>query len=310
METRGKAKYDGVLNIPQRQVGTYSIVHDLKRAGETVPLNTMRNNYFGQGGAQEIGYPYATRWHRLEYERGTWMTDLPVEQRQCDELIRGVFAGTVLVGGLGIGYAATVLAKRSGVRSVYVVEKSAEVIALVEDAMRRNLERPEADKIVVVHEDLFEFLKRQEIPNGRMFTHAFYDIWQLDSEHVFFDTVVPLLRLSNGVVRHRPICWNEDVMRGQLLFSLSSAMRPAPPGMEEGWPTREYMATPLPEDDPGAIWRNWRAPFFQWLIAANPSDKRAQEMAATYVRNYGMPAAEKSWQNILDAAVQRKAVTT
>jgi hypothetical protein len=76
---------------------------------------------------------------------------------------------------------------------------------------------PETGKVVVVNEDLFAYLRD---PPAQRFDCAFYDIWQSDGLGTYFDTVRPLLALSKGLVKTRPVCWNESVMAGQLVNAL------------------------------------------------------------------------------------------
>lgn len=275
------------LKIPEGKVGECEIRKFTTPAGQGVPLNSHRNRIFGaQGGDNTVTWPYDTIWTELVQEGARWMTDLPVEQRQHDELLIGV-RGNVLVGGLGLGYAATYLCARKSVKSVTVVEISPEVVELV----ARHVADPDR-KLRVVTADLFDYLKTYE---GKPFTNAFYDIWRSDGEYTFFYTVVPLHDLSKTKVTNRPICWQEDVMRGQLRWSIQSRMLFlanqdfAPRGTPD-------PSVPLDEKDAYAIWHNWSVPFFQWHKERQPNEQLTQKGIQIYSSIYGLAHWEHLWK--------------
>jgi hypothetical protein len=208
----------------------------------------------------------------------------------------------VLVGGLGLGYAVTVLARRPRIRHIVVVDNSHEVIQLVQRATLKNLGR-DAAKVTVVFQDLFDYLRRcRANPDHGVFTWAFYDIWTSDGEVTFFDTVLPLRNLSEGLVRHEPACWNEDVMRGQLATSLWTRamtldMSPPDRAVPEPAPREQNLAAycaRMPEDDQRAKWWNWRVPFFEWVRDFSPDTARMQRGAQFYASVYGC----KDWLDL------------
>jgi SAM-dependent methyltransferase len=229
------------------------------------------------------------------------MTDYPVEQRQIDELLKGM-RGRVLVGGLGLGYAAHRLKRMRAVWQVVVVEKSYEVLNLCGMHAQAGTAGP---KVELVHADLFDYLRNYK---GSAFDFAFYDIWQSDGEHTFFKVVCPLLQLSKDKVKHPPRCWNEDVMRGQLHLGLQQRLITAtfeltPP---EGDLTelaramvRPKHLPPLWEElKPGVlehydpIWHNWSVPFFQWWKETQPDEETLQVAIRHYAAGYGKAGFE------------------
>lgn len=300
MRTGAAVSYYPVLDIPEGRIGRFSVEHDVRAAGAPVPLGTMRTALFGQGAHEPLRYPHETRWHRLvERRQGVWMTDLPVEQRQCDDLIAGL-RGTVLVGGLGLGYAATALARRRAVKHIVVVERSLPVVQLAWPHLGDVVH----GKAVCVVADLFEYLRahaagrvaaltettgpglQQRPHRQRTFRAAFYDIWQGDGERTFHDTVVPLLQLSDPHWQVR--CWNEDVMRGQLLLGLFAriGVLPAAPDVLDAWCAGD-----------GTVYTRWSLPYWQWYRRTQPTPEHARMAAREYVRCYGRPALAR-WHDV------------
>lgn len=290
------------LSIPARKSGEYEIQHRIIPAGEKAMLNSTRNIFLGgQKGPSNIIYDKDTTWHSLVGPEGTWMTDLPVEQRQMEECLKGT-RGKVLVGGLGLGLAIHLLAQKKAVKEIIVVEKSPDVIDLVRWTA---LSYMPVEKLTIIEADIFDYLK---CCRSNAFSHAFYDIWQSDGEYTFFKVVCPLIELSKGKIKNQPVCWNADVMRGQLRMSLQSRllfMQPeaveklkqeikTPHPLWEKWPVEqeEYK-----NYDP--IWHDWSQPFFRWWKDTQPSQDRAQHLAGLYANIYGQWDWQDVWHSLI-----------
>lgn len=279
MIIKSKRVYEGVLDIPAGKSGPVSIEHEVKPAGAPVVISNMRLAMFGQRSSPPLVFDHATRWHRLVEKRyGLWMTDLPIEQRQHDDALIG-YKGRVLVGGLGVGYAVTAIAKKAHVDRVVVVERSKHIAKLVWDHTRH------ADKGELVVMDLFTYLR----DTTEKFDRAFFDIWQGDGEHVFHSVVVPLRRLAVGKVA-RVDCWNEDIMRGQLLMGMTSRVM-----MLNHSPQVQPIHAPSIDQlcdgatGPGAIYVNWALPFYRWYRRERPDMTYALDKARLYAMVYGLP---------------------
>ena len=283
------------LSIPEGKVGEYAIEHFTIPKGEKVMLNNMRNILLGkQKGVHSLVYDADTHWHRLTGPTGTWMTDLPVEQRQMEECLKGM-RGRVLVGGLGLGLAAHLLAQKKQVKSVTVIEISQEVIRLVASTLESR-HYPEANKIQVLRFDLFDYLKDY---SQKPFDHAFFDIWQSDGEGTFFEVVCPLLSSSKGKVKHPPVCWNVDNMRGQLLHGLTSRLLFMSPEVREKFPQQTALMLKHPPWEMGDdIWTRWAVPFWRWWKEAQPDNDKAQAMAQIYANLYGTWDWEETWETL------------
>lgn len=254
------------VRIPEGQVGSYRIKHIIDKPGASRPTANLRNAFFGGHDGEPVVFPDGARWHELTYDGGTWMTDLPIEQWQHNRLLEPM-AGDVLVGGLGLGYAANYLAARPQVDSVVVVEIAPEIVELVAP----HIIDPDG-KVVVIEQDLFDFLRL----NDREFDWGFYDIWQSDGERTFFNVVMPLRRLSDRV--NQVLCWNEDIMLGQLATDLLHRFLFTQHQMADHFPTREQLAEP--KGDP--YW-DWSCPFFKRVLAGKINEDNVREEVRAYV---------------------------
>lgn len=294
MIIKRKAVYDNILSIPAGTRGAFTVEHVAHPAGHVFSLATARTRIMGGHAGGRVSYDHPTTWHRLTEENRVWMSDYPIEQAQHDRELAGVRHGRVLIGGLGLGYAATILSRRGGVREVVIVEKARDVVDLVAPHLVADDAAARA-KLTIVCADLFDYLR--ELPACHRFEHAFYDIWASDGEGTFFQTVVPLLRLSQGRVHAAPICWNESVMRGQLFHSLQgrwlSLSMP-----HAGAATLDKLC-----ELTGSFWLTWSAPFFRWARAARPDVARFDEMAGLYAGAYGRPSFLDTWQLVAGETV-------
>lgn len=313
----GREFYYKVLDIPEGRIcgddGEFTAIeHTTHPPGYEFETTSTRTRFLGGKASlynfepndprssepdvthRKVVFDVSTTWHRLAYGGGTWMTDYPIEQAQIDANLAGFKRGSVLVGGLGLGYAAVVLAERGKIDHVVVVEKSRAVVRLVEGPLRKTLGR-NSDKVTIVCDDLFHFLAEVK-KNGGTFERAFYDIWQSDGERTLHETVVPLLHASHGVVRNRPTCWNENVMRGQLVNALQTRVYLAEPD------EIDLLSKPVAESMGGSVFHNWSVPFFAWLAAARKNGQRqdAELNAANYyATNYGARDFTQLWERFI-----------
>ena len=295
MILEGKKFYDGALTIPTGQSGTFSIEHKIEKSGTSLSTTSLRTMILGSHDKKNISFSHSTTWHSLtEKDAGVWMTDLPIEQSQADNMLDGNVYGTVLIGGLGLGYAAQLIANQPQVDRIIVVEQSQDVVNLV----WKHLRFPKNTTATIVVADLFTYLKRDYLDGlddkDNTIDCGFYDIWQSDGEYTFHETVVPLRKLSSTVVDGPLYCWNEDIMRSQLMWALHSNMvmlsNPFP-GVRQM--SLDELAVPNKEI---GIWHNWKVPYYEAIkngvFSLDNNDAMMQ-----YVRLYGM--AEMSTEMML-----------
>jgi hypothetical protein len=286
--------YAGVLDIPEGKSGDFELQHVHRQAGTVMRSGNMRTMLYGQAGAS-IKFEEPTRWHQLLEDGGVWMTDDPIEQRQHDEALTDA-RGHVLVGGLGLGYAVVALARNRRVKSITVVEKSQDVVNLTWDATVARVKtfRPTFKRLNVVVMDLFKYLKTWDavLDNntvGKPFNWAFYDIWQSDGEATFHQVVIPLRKLSRDRVG-TVVCWNEDIMRGQLAMGLESRIRFIQPHPDDetksvfGMPLKTAAEFAEPHNN---VWWDWAVPFWEWVRDNNPSIEEASVRSQVYAQEYG-----------------------
>lgn len=289
-----KRRWAGYLDIPEGESGDWSIIHKKYEANHTFSTATFRTAIIGGQRSRSIEYNSPTTFHQLCEGGGVWMSDWPIEQAQCDVNLKRITGGRVLVGGLGLGLCATILARRPSIEQVTVVEKSVDVVKLV----AQHLRVPRG-KLQVVVGDLFEYLRR---PATTEYDYAFHDVWQSDSLGTLLTTVLPLraASVSNGWVKSdaRVICWNEDVMRGQIRMGLHSRLAfsyelPTPPnGFDKlAPPTVEELATLR-----GDKWWDMFVPFFQWVQNARPKKDSAFIAADWYSVVFGQQGWESQWE--------------
>lgn len=298
-------KYNGVLDIPEGDSGPVRVRHKIYPAGTKLDTTSLRGALFGQRGPK-VTFAEETRWHELSEEgQGVWMTDLPIEQRQTDELIRHA-TGHVLVGGLGLGYAVVALAARKRVKSITVVERSADVIALTWEPTRARVAAMRSDlPLACVQADLFAYLgEKRHLPVELwpLFTWGLFDIWQMDGETVFHETIVPLRRLADGIVR-KVECWNEDVMRGQLFQALATRRMM----LESPEFSKDVSLDTLCNDKIDSVYIKWAAPFWQWFRDfGTTADKATVDFVMTrYAAEYGHPEFNDG-RDLLERAQPRK----
>lgn len=297
--------WEGVVKIPAGKVGEYAIEHFTRPAGK-VERSSLKTAIMGGQADPPLEFDHETKWHRLVYEGGVWMTDLPIEQIQHDKELEPILrdGGSVLVGGLGVGYAANVLAACEHVERIVIVEISPEVISLVGP----HVIDPDG-KIEIVNADLFEFLKKNNEDTQEQFDWGFYDIWQSDGEGTFHQTVCPLRDLSQEWIGE-VICWNENVMRGQLMQALQSRLLMLqlarfPNGPGRAAPSLDELAT-----EKGTIWHDWAVPFFMAVrdkvVPGLTVDEEGvvnmgegfMKAAGAYAGTYGHPGWEMWWDAV------------
>ncbi len=138
-----------------------------------------------------------------------WMTLTPVDLDTSDEAIEAAH-GDVITFGLGLGYYAYMVARKPRVRSITVVEKSAEVIELFKKCVLPYFENP--DKLTIINADAFEYA--EHIMPTKHYDVAFVDTWRDASDGApMYRRMKPLERLSPDT---RFIYWIENFLISRL----------------------------------------------------------------------------------------------
>ena len=197
--------------------GGHKLSYEIHPEGCCLDIVDSKTSLLSGIPAVKAQFAVPVRVHTLKFRRQTVTTDSPQEAytqflayRHCH--------GHVLVGGLGVGMAATRLLEKNDVKSVVVVEKSNAVIQLVGSQL---------PGLSVIKADLFRYLRHHCYAKQfrRKFDSAYFDIWSPTEKSVWDAYVVPLRRLvyqNSGPVKVGN--WGELEMQGQLrgqLFSRS-----------------------------------------------------------------------------------------
>jgi hypothetical protein len=286
-------QYANLIDIPEGKSGDFEIKHEYTEPGTILPTANLRTAFLGGDKITDVIFPERQRWHKLLEDGNTWMTDWPIEVFQMRKEVAH-FRGDILIGGLGLGVVASILCQRKRVGLITIVEKSADVINLVGPHIEKLSRR-----IQIIHADLFDFLKTTE----DKYNFAFYDIWQGDGERTFHNMVVPLRDLSRGTIKDCNItCWNEGVMKSQLLMNLQNRIQMptlfANAGMKI--PTWEELATleKTLETFKDDIYVNWTQDFFQAAVKYQWDIETAMIGCKHYIHIYGRPNWKKKWNTI------------
>lgn len=137
------------------------------------------------------------RYARLKVNGAVMMSDTDMELRTNVGAVQAA-RGDVLIGGLGLGAIVLPIVRKPEVRSVTVVEKNKDVIALVEDQIRRQMTGNQSAGFLVWHGDIHTW--RPYKKNVCKFDYIYFDIWpELCTDHV--DEMVKLHRAFQPYLR-------------------------------------------------------------------------------------------------------------
>lgn len=207
--------HDGIdlitpLRLKPRIVGKHSIKIDTIKAGKPVTIVSARSWYTSGLKRASAKFDCDLRVHKLICEYSLWTSDCPEELYSQGRLYKDAW-GDVIVGGLGIGMCAVVIANLPGVKSVTVVEIEPEIIKLVADQLPQR-----RVPINIVKADLYKYIK-----TAPHFDFAFLDIWSGTGESTWLAQVVPLLRAIYKRQGETDVtCWQGSDMAGQVKRSL------------------------------------------------------------------------------------------
>jgi len=209
------------FRLPTGRSGRFEITTKFHSAGSILEVVSFKNSVFmGMKPARVRLMDDTISHHLFEDKVGTWMTSLPQEVEQVTRQIAKA-KGRVLLGGLGLGLAVGILVKNENVKNITVVEKSGDVIKLV----NRHLPTLFGQRYTMVFEDDIKGFLRYARRFRKKYDFAYYDTWQLTGEHNMDKWVLPLRKLSIGVVEQENIqCWNETEMKGKVAMGLDGRL--------------------------------------------------------------------------------------
>ena len=238
------AWYPSPIDLPEASSGKVQIRHSIIKAGEKTPVVGMRQAFLRGTRPSSAVLSAPLRIHELVHEdHGMWMTDLPEELNQIEELLFTVKpTGSVLIGGLGLGILPMQVANRIEVSDVTVIELDEDVIKLCANGADFD----------VVEADITDYLRT----TSEHFDFYLLDTWQGTNEGTWWEEVMPLRRLIRQRWGKRPVvhCWAEDIMQGQIFQALTTK----PPH----WYTT-HLPVPMYEKEARSFLRNVGLPAWE-----------------------------------------------
>lgn len=285
--------YRELINLPEGRCGKFSIQHRVEPPGFVHALSPLRATILAGQPAGSVWWDEETTWtalcehDALDEPSGVWMTDAVCEQEQHWRALKGV-SGTVLVGGLGLGMAVQILRRNPNVTAIMVVERERDVAEMV----WRYVFAPGMELIVDDIHNVGERLR------GSMFDWAFIDTWASDSQRTLFDEVIPIRQmLYRDRVARQVVCWNEDVMRGQLRMGLMGRFAELKLNVKSRADVVKVKRALVEFNDDR--WHDWAVPFYQVVDRYKLWSKWGSEMLAlmtTYAELFGLPGWEDAWK--------------
>jgi hypothetical protein len=194
------------VSLPEGKEGNVEVKHTLRKNFEIV--STRETLLTGKEPLSvQLAEPITV--HLLFEDNLLWIADWPIEVRQHREALERMRPrGHVLVGGLGLGIMACLLAEHPEVEHVTAVEIAPEVSRLC---------NPHRSNVEIITMDLRDYLRSLD---EWEFDSAFIDIWRDTSEGAWWEEVLPIRRIIGkqfgpwvgGDVQY----WAEDIMLGQV----------------------------------------------------------------------------------------------
>lgn len=191
------------IMLPQKKVGKYKIKIDVVPAGKEMTVVSKRNWLMMGYKSLKVTFDSPRLLFKLIKDgQGLLMSDSPQEMFLQYEAYKNA-KGRVLVGGLGLGLYANMVARKSDVTGVVVVEIDRDVIKLC---------KPENEKIVVVHDDIWEFIRTTK----EKFDYAYVDIHYSTGCMEYMKTILPMREIfRKRFPDMRVNFWGEEEMETQ-----------------------------------------------------------------------------------------------
>jgi hypothetical protein len=211
------------LKLPMGRKGRWLVGYEDLPAGYVFHVSGLRDRIMA--GARPLKVTsdkkekiyYLTELNRYGEQKRLWMSTQPAEVYSHTQILKR-FHGRVLVGGLGLGVAVSILEKDPWVTDIVVIEKSRQVKDLVWPHLKTKKSR-------IVVADLFSWLKRHSDAQDERFDQMFLDTWIGTGEYVLWHQVVPLRRMAQRICNPMDVhCWKADTMEGQVRISIEISM--------------------------------------------------------------------------------------
>lgn len=181
--------------IPEGESGNWSIKH-FKISVDAARFENLRSSMHG-GGRRDI---MPGDFVGLFRGKQVIMSNTPAEVQDHVEIVNKAH-GQVLIAGLGLGLVTMACLTKDDVDRVVVVEKSPDVIRLIEPTLRLS----HKERLVIIEDDIFSFK-----PSSN-FDVAWFDIW----DYLCTDNLQEYEKLKRRFRRHCEWMgfWVEDYLR-------------------------------------------------------------------------------------------------
>lgn len=192
------------IELQEKRVGKYRIEIDHIEAGKELTVVSRRNWLMMGYKPTIVTYDDVPRkiYKLIKEGQGLLMSDSPQEMFLHYEAYKAA-KGSVLVGGLGLGLYATMVANKPGVSEVTVVEIDKDVIKLT---------KPKHPKISVVHDDITHYIKT----SSKTFDYIYIDTYYSTGAMEYIETVLPLKKILKKKYPNTPHSfWAEEEMEAQ-----------------------------------------------------------------------------------------------
>ena len=191
------------LNLRERKIGKYEVKIETVPAGKELTVVSARN--WLMMGYRRLNVIYdnpGPLYKLLNMNGGLLMSDSPQEMFLQYEAYKNA-KGKVLVAGLGLGLYANMIAQKDEVTEVIVIEIDADVIKLC---------HPHHEKIRVLHDDIWKFIKNTK----ESFDYAYIDIHYRTGCMEYIHTVLPMRKIFKKKFPKMLIdFWGEEEMKAQ-----------------------------------------------------------------------------------------------
>lgn len=206
------------ISLPEKKSGKFEILHRILT--DKTPLIGMRQAFMRGTRPIMCNIETPLRIHELKENGNVWMTDLPEELNQIAQMLHEVKPkGRVLIGGLGLGICAKMVAALPEVTTVDIVELNEDVINLA----FKNFDLAIEKKMCCTKDDILRYIREV----GPEYDYYLLDTWAGTGESTWWEDVMPLRRTIRNRFFTRPKihCWAEDIMTGQITQAIGMGQR-------------------------------------------------------------------------------------
>jgi len=182
--------------LPERTIGTAQIKHF--EVSKTASESTLARSIFSR---DCNAYVPEGKYARLEIAGDVVMSDTLMEQNSNSHAVYSM-NGHALIAGLGFGMMLIPVCRKPEVLSITVIEKNADVIALVETPVRATLGN-DSTKVKIINADIFTWKPEK----GQKFDTIWFDIWTDICTDNLNEISTLKRRFAKKLNRTNPNCW-------------------------------------------------------------------------------------------------------